>query len=54
MAEAIGVVGRVSANHGDEGEEEQGEYQNDLPTGQPEFGFTIGFDDQDVEEAKEN
>lgn len=44
MAEAIGVMGRVSTNHGDEGEKEQGEDQNDLSTRQPEFSFTISFD----------
>jgi hypothetical protein len=28
-----------------------GEDQNDLSAGQPEFGFTISFDSQDIKEA---
>ena len=51
MAEAISIMGGVSTNHSDEGEKEQGEDQNDLSAGQPEFGFTISFDSQDVKEA---
>jgi hypothetical protein len=39
------------SGHSDEGEKEQGEDQNDLSAGQPEFGFTISFDSQDVKEA---
>ena len=45
---------RVSAHHGNEGEEEQGEDQDDLATGEPKFSFTIGFDCQDIEEAERN
>lgn len=41
---------RVSAHHGDECEEEQGEDQDDLATGEPEFSFTVGFDCQNIEE----
>jgi hypothetical protein len=37
----LNTMGGVSTNHSDEGEKEQGEDQNDLSAGQPEFGFTI-------------
>jgi hypothetical protein len=42
---------RVSAHHGDEGEEEQGEDQDDFASGEPKFSFTVGFDCQNVEET---
>lgn len=43
---------RVAANHCDEGEEEQGEDQDDLAAGQPEFGLAVGSDGQDINSAR--
>jgi len=49
--EAIGIVSRVAAHHGDEREREEQEDQNDLATRQPEFSFAICTDSQDVDRA---
>lgn len=43
----------ISANHRDESEEEQGKDQNNLAAGEPEFRFTVGFDGQEVQNARE-
>lgn len=43
----------VAANHGDEGEKEQREDQDDLTTGQPEFSFAVRPHGQNVEDANE-
>ena len=48
MPEAIGVVLRVATNHGDEGEEEQDEDQEDLSCGQPELGLAKGRDGENI------
>lgn len=53
MAEAICIMVGVPADHCDEGEKEQGEYQDHLTAGKPELGFTVGFDRQDIENTVE-
>lgn len=52
VAETVGIVLRVAADHGDEGEGEDDEDQDDFAAGQPELGFTKDFDGKDVEETK--
>ena len=52
MSEAIGILLRVTSNHGDEGEREEDEDQDDLASAEPELSFTIGFDCKHVEETK--
>lgn len=51
VAETVGIVLGVAADHGDEGEGEDDEDQDDLTAGQPELGFTKDFDCEDVEET---
>lgn len=51
VAESVGFTLRVSADHGDKGEEEERENQDDLATGEPELGFTVGANRQNVQEA---
>ena len=48
MVEPVRMVLRISADHSDEGEEEQREDQNDLSSRQPEFGFSVRLDSKDV------
>lgn len=52
VAEAVRVMFRVPTNHRDEGEEEQGEDQDNLAAGKPEFSFTVRFDGQNVDGAE--
>jgi hypothetical protein len=49
VAEAVRIFLRVAAAHGDEGEGEHDEDQDDLTAGQPKFGFTEDLDGEDVE-----
>ncbi len=51
MSKPVGVTARVPSDHGDEGEEEKGEDQDDLAARQPEFGFTICSNSQDIDRA---
>ena len=51
VPEAVDVALRVASNHGDEGEKEQGEDQNDLSTRKPELRLAISLDGQDVDET---
>ena len=48
VTEAVGVALRVTADHGDEGEEEQREDQNDLAAGKPELSLSVCFDSENV------
>jgi len=45
---------RVAADHGDEGEREDDEDQDDFAARQPEFGFTKDLDGKDVEETNQS
>lgn len=47
-------MGRVTTDHSDECEKEQGEDQYDLATGEPKLGFTVGFHGQYVERTAYN
>lgn len=51
VSEAVGIALRVSADHGDEGEAEENEDQDDLASRQPELSFTVSFDGENVEGA---
>jgi hypothetical protein len=51
VAEAVRIFLWVAAAHGDEGEREHDEDQDDLAAGQPEFGFTEDLDGEDVEDT---
>lgn len=49
VAETIGVTLGVAANHGDKGEEEEHEEENDFATRQPKLGLTITTDSKEVQ-----
>ena len=51
VSESICIALGIAAYHGDEGEEEESEDQDDLPSRQPEFGLTISFHSKDVDGA---
>lgn len=51
VAEAEAVVERVAAEHGDEGVDDQADDQDDFAEGEPEFGFAVPFDGEDIDEA---
>lgn len=51
VSESVRIFLRVSADHGNEGEGEHDEDQDDLSAGQPEFGFSEDFDGEDVEDT---
>ena len=53
-SEAVRIMQRVAADHGDEGEREDDEDQDDFAARQPEFGFTKDFDGKDVEETNQS
>lgn len=53
IPEAIGVTLRVSADHSDEGEQEQDDDENDLAGRQPEFGLSIPTHCEDVDDPVE-
>lgn len=48
VVEAKSPVLWVSAHHGDEGEEQQADGQNQFSNGEDEFGFTVEVDSEDV------
>jgi hypothetical protein len=48
IAETIYIMLGIAANHGDEGEEEQREDQDDLASREPELSLAIGFDCKNV------
>lgn len=48
VAESVGVLERVATDHGDKGEEVEDQDQNDLSTGEPKFGFTVGLDSENI------
>lgn len=54
VAESVCIMLRVAANHGDEGEGEYNEDQDDLAAGQPELGFSEDLNGEDVEDAVED
>jgi len=54
VTETVGIVLRVAADHGDEGEGEDDEDQDDFAARQPEFGFTKDLDGKDVEETNQS
>ena len=49
VAEAVGVPFRVAANHGDKGEEEEHEDEDDLASGEPELGLTVSSHSKQVD-----
>jgi hypothetical protein len=51
VAEPVGIVLRVAANHGDEGEGEDDEDQDDFAARQPELGFTEDLNGKNVEDT---
>lgn len=53
ISEAIGIVLRVSADHGDEGEEKQDDDENDFARRQPELRLSVPTDGEDVDERIE-
>jgi hypothetical protein len=53
IAESIGVVLRVTADHGDECEEEEDENKDNFSAGEPEFGLAISFYCKAVEKTRE-
>jgi hypothetical protein len=54
VAETVGIVLRVAADHGDECEGEDDEDQDDLAARQPELGFTEDLDGENVEDTNES
>lgn len=52
VAESVGVMLGIAADHGDEGEGEDDEDQQNLAARKPELGFAISFDCEDIEETK--
>ena len=54
VTETVGIMLRVAADHGDEGEREDDEDQDDFAARQPEFGFTKDLDGKDVEETNQS
>jgi len=52
VAESVGILFRVATAHGDEREGEQHKDQNDLSSGEPEFGFSVCLDGEDVEKTR--
>jgi len=53
VAEAEPVVQRVAAQHGDEGVQDQADDQDDFAEREPEFGFAVPFDGEDVDQSVE-
>lgn len=51
VLETVGITSWVAANHGDKGEEEEGEDQDDLASRQPEFSFAICSYGKDIDSA---
>lgn len=51
MTESISIPLGVATAHGDEGEAEQNQDEENLSTGEPKFGFTIVADSEDVEKT---
>lgn len=51
VAETVRIVLGISTHHGDEGEEEEGEDQDDLAAREPELGLTVRSHGQDVDGA---
>lgn len=49
VAETVRITLRVTAYHGDKGEEEQTNDQNDLAAGKPEFGLTVRLDGENID-----
>ena len=48
ISETVSVILLVTAAHCDEGKREEHEYQDHLAAGQPEFGFSVGLDCEDI------
>lgn len=48
MAEPIRIMLGIAPYHGDEGEHEQYQDQQDLAAGQPELGFSVASDHKKV------
>lgn len=51
VAESVRVVLGIAADHGDKGEGEDDEDQDDFASGQPEFSFSKDFDGKRVEDT---
>lgn len=48
ISEAIGVLFRIAAHHGNEGEAVEHEDQDDFASREPELGFSIGLNSKDI------
>lgn len=49
MSKPVGIVGRISTDHCDKGKGEEDQDQEDFTAGEPEFGFTVGPDGEDIQ-----
>lgn len=52
VAEAVSVFERVATQHGNEGENDQADDEQDLPESGPKLGFTIPLDRKHVDQAE--
>jgi hypothetical protein len=54
VSEAIGILLRVTSNHGDEGEAVENQDQQDLASREPKFCLTVCLYSQDVASTRNN
>lgn len=54
MSKSISVMLRIAADHGDEGEAEQAQHQENLPRRQPEFRLTVRVHSKAIEDDVNN